>query len=84
MTLPDDGSSSSSLDFLRLVKNDMAIFLFVAFWIMCIVQQEVEKGVSILDAVYQAGYSDQPHMTRSLKYFIGQTPAQIVRLNQPE
>ena len=41
------------------------------------------QGLSIADAVYQAGYADQPHLTRSLKHFMGQTPAQIVRLNQP-
>jgi hypothetical protein len=39
----------------------------------------LEQGVSILDTVYQAGYADQPHLTRSLKRFIGITPAQIVR-----
>lgn len=39
----------------------------------------LEQGVPILDAVYQLGYADQPHMTRSLKRFIGQTPAQISR-----
>ena len=39
-------------------------------------------GVAILDTVYQLGYADQPHMTRSLKRFIGQTPVQIVRANQ--
>jgi len=37
----------------------------------------LENGMSILDAVVEAGYADQPHMTRSLKYFMGQTPAQI-------
>ncbi len=37
----------------------------------------LENGVPILDAVYQAGYADQPHMTRSLRRFIGQTPAEI-------
>jgi AraC-like DNA-binding protein len=37
----------------------------------------LQNGTSILDAVYEAGYSDQPHMTRSLRRFIGQTPAQI-------
>jgi AraC-like DNA-binding protein len=37
----------------------------------------LRQGVSILDTVYEAGYSDQPHLTKSLKYFIGQTPAQI-------
>ncbi len=39
----------------------------------------LQKGVSILDTVYQLGYADQPHMTRSLKRFIGATPAQLVR-----
>jgi AraC-like DNA-binding protein len=37
----------------------------------------LRNGTPILDAVYAAGYSDQPHMTRSLRRFIGQTPAQI-------
>ncbi len=36
------------------------------------------RGVSILDTVDQAGYADQPHLTRSLKRFIGQTPAQLI------
>jgi len=44
----------------------------------------LEQGVSILDAVYQVGYADQPHLTRSLKRFIGHTPAQIARVSQPE
>jgi hypothetical protein len=39
----------------------------------------LEQGVSLLDAAYQAGYADQSHMTRSLKHFIGHTPAQIAR-----
>lgn len=34
------------------------------------------QGVSILDTVYEAGYFDQPHLTRSLKRFIGKTPAE--------
>lgn len=38
------------------------------------------QGTPILDAVYQLGYADQPHMTRSLKRFYGQTPAQIARI----
>lgn len=37
------------------------------------------QGVSILDTVYTAGYADQPHLTRSLRRFFGQTPAQIAR-----
>ena len=44
----------------------------------------LQRGVPILDAVFEAGYVDQPHMTKSLKHFIGQTPAQIARTSQPE
>ncbi|MEP6988025.1 MAG: helix-turn-helix domain-containing protein [Chloroflexota bacterium] len=43
----------------------------------------LEKGVSILDTVDQAGYADQPHLTRALKRFIGTTPAQITSVIQP-
>lgn len=43
----------------------------------------LEQGVSLLDVVYQAGYADQSHMTRSLKHFIGYTPAQIARIGNP-
>jgi hypothetical protein len=39
----------------------------------------LKQGVSILDAVHQAGYYDQAHLARSLKRLIGQTPAQILR-----
>ncbi|MBI5670580.1 MAG: helix-turn-helix transcriptional regulator [Chloroflexi bacterium] len=42
----------------------------------------LEQGVPILDVVYQAGYADQPHLTRSLRRFIGQTPAQILQSGQ--
>jgi AraC-like DNA-binding protein len=38
----------------------------------------LQEGTPILDTVYMLGYTDQPHMTRSLKHFIGQTPAQII------
>lgn len=41
----------------------------------------LEQGVSILDAVHEAGYFDQPHLTRSLKRFIGKTPAQLSQAN---
>jgi hypothetical protein len=37
----------------------------------------LERGVPILDAVFEAGYYDQPHLTRALKHWIGLTPAQI-------
>jgi len=42
----------------------------------------LEQGLSILDTVHEAGYFDQPHLTRSLKHFIGQTPAQIAQTTQ--
>lgn len=44
----------------------------------------LQQSVSILDAVYEAGYSDQPHLTKSFKHFIGQTPAQIMGKGEPE
>jgi hypothetical protein len=52
----------------------------------------LEQGVPILDTVYQAGYFDQPHLTRSLKHFIGHTPrgwiegppTEAMRLHAPE
>jgi AraC-like DNA-binding protein len=39
----------------------------------------LRDGASILDTVHQAGYFDQPHLTRSLRRWIGQTPTDIVR-----
>ena len=39
----------------------------------------LKQGVSILDAVHEAGYFDQAHLTRSLRCLIGQTPARIIR-----
>src|SRR6266508_750109 len=44
----------------------------------------LQQGVSIIDVVYKAGYFDQPHLTRSLKYFVGQTPTQIIEKNESE
>ena len=44
----------------------------------------LQQGVSILDTVFEAGYFDQPHLTRSLKQWIGHTPAQIIRMSKPE
>ena len=44
----------------------------------------LEQGVSILDTISEAGYADQPHLTRSLKRFFGQTPAQVANLNLVE
>jgi hypothetical protein len=42
----------------------------------------LKQGVSILDTVHEAGYFDQAHLTRSLKFLMGQTPAAIVQGNQ--
>lgn len=44
----------------------------------------LQQGVSIPDTVLQAGYYDQPHLTRSLRYYIGRTPAQLLHHSQPE
>lgn len=44
----------------------------------------LQRGVSISETILQAGYYDQPHLTRSLKRFIGQTPAQLLQHSQPE
>jgi len=44
----------------------------------------LQQGFSILDTVLEAGYFDQPHLTRSLKSLIGQTPAQILQKSRPE
>ncbi len=38
----------------------------------------LKEGMPILDATYEAGFFDQPHMTRALKQYIGLTPAQVV------
>ena len=35
------------------------------------------RGVPALDVVRLAGFADQPHLARSLKRFVGQTPSQI-------
>jgi Helix-turn-helix domain len=42
----------------------------------------LREGVGIADVVYRAGYFDQPHLTRSLKYLIGQTPAEVARMTR--
>lgn len=39
--------------------------------------EQLRHGRNILDVVFDAGYYDQPHLTRSLKRFIGFTPAQL-------
>ena len=44
----------------------------------------LRQGNSIWDTIEQAGYFDQPHLTRSLKRYIGQTPAEILQKSRPE
>lgn len=44
----------------------------------------LRQGVPILETVFAAGYFDQPHLTRSLKQFLGYTPAQILRESQQQ
>jgi len=44
----------------------------------------LKQGVTILDVVEQAGYFDQPHLTRSLKRWNGLTPAQITSESRSE
>jgi hypothetical protein len=39
----------------------------------------LRDGASILDAVHEAGYFDQAHLTRSLNVFIGETPTNVMR-----
>jgi hypothetical protein len=39
----------------------------------------LRNGMAILDVVHNAGYFDQPHLTRSLTHLIGQTPTTILR-----
>ncbi|MCC6168020.1 MAG: helix-turn-helix domain-containing protein [Caldilineaceae bacterium] len=43
----------------------------------------LRQGRSILDTVEEAGYFDQPHLTRALKRWVGHTPAQIARQGRP-
>lgn len=38
----------------------------------------LRAGTPILDTVFEAGYFDQPHLTHSLRRYIGLTPAQII------
>jgi hypothetical protein len=41
--------------------------------------QLLRAGVSPSDVAFEAGYFDQPHLTRSLRQLIGITPARIAR-----
>jgi hypothetical protein len=39
----------------------------------------LKKGQSVADVMCRTGYYDQSHLTRSLKRFMGQTPARLAR-----
>ncbi len=43
----------------------------------------LQHDVSILDVVDRLGYADQPHLTRSLKRFMGYTPTQVMGWRLP-
>jgi len=39
----------------------------------------LQHGAALVDVAHDAGYFDQAHLTRALRRFVGQTPAQVVR-----
>jgi Helix-turn-helix domain len=39
----------------------------------------LRSGAAIADVVFEAGYHDQPHLTRTLRQLIGHTPAELSR-----
>jgi hypothetical protein len=42
----------------------------------------LQQGKPATEVAYEVGYADQPHMTKSLKQIMGQTPRQIVKASQ--
>jgi hypothetical protein len=44
----------------------------------------LRRGVPIPDVVHEEGYFDQSHMTRSLKRWVGHTPARIATARRPD
>jgi AraC-like DNA-binding protein len=40
--------------------------------------ERLRQGHSILDTAYELGYADQPHLTRSLKRFLGYSPRKLL------
>jgi AraC-like DNA-binding protein len=44
----------------------------------------LREGLSAADTAAMLGYVDQPHLTRSLRRFIGQTPARLARRDRTE
>jgi hypothetical protein len=44
----------------------------------------LQQGLPIAATAVQVGYADQAHLTRSLRRFMGQTPAQLARPGNPQ
>jgi hypothetical protein len=44
--------------------------------------ERLNAGAAILDVVFELGYFDQPHLTHSLRQYIGHTPAQLIQLSR--
>jgi methylphosphotriester-DNA--protein-cysteine methyltransferase len=42
----------------------------------------LKSGAAIADAVHEAGFFDQAHLTRAVRRLIGQTPAKIARADE--
>ncbi len=80
--LPDLTPRSVQYRFLQAlgIPQSTARQIERARYATCLLQQ----GVSIPDAIWQAGYYDQPHLTRSLKHCIGHTPAELLQHRRPE
>ena len=45
----------------------------------CLAVDLLREGLTPASVAVQAGYSDQPHLTRSLKAIMGQTPGELLR-----
>ena len=41
--------------------------------------RQLRAGAAIAEVVFDAGYHDQPHLTRSLRELLGYTPGEVVR-----
>ena len=88
-----DGECYSSKKLPDFIRNpeDVIIYHYTVYWDKAYEYLRDLPGRKIVKyhnvtpahffAPYHAGYADQPHLTRSLKRFIGQTPAQILRSN---
>lgn len=43
----------------------------------------VNHGVPILDVVHELGYADQPHLTRSIRRYMGYSPSEVTGIDLP-